>query len=52
MTGWFVVVRHGGVPPKEWDSLSSVMFDDVDEARKFAGRLDDATVYRLEAVTG
>lgn len=51
MTGWYVVVRHGGVPPREWDSLGSVMFDDLDAAREFAARLDDATVYRLEAVS-
>lgn len=33
-----------------WEVLSSLMFDSLDAARQFAGLLDHARVYRLQAV--
>lgn len=46
----YAVVRVGGQLPDIWESLSSVMFRNVDDAWDFASKLDYAQVYRLEPV--
>lgn len=46
----YAVIRTGGAPPDLWESLSSVMFRNVDDAWAFASKLDYAHVYRLEPV--
>ncbi len=59
MTQRYAVIRFGGggqtvtgeVVPV-WQSLSSVMLEDADEARAFAERLDLAQVFELVPVTG